>query len=102
MAFQCMAVMLPERVRKNLLSLRDPFRQVEVFSRIVHPKTLSDLGFVQVDIKRSVPRESMEIVKGPRYKKVFVGGIPASVGEGERKPKYPARPFFSVFFSCYL
>ena len=27
----------------------------------------------------------MEIVKGPRYKKVFVGGIPASVGEGEQK-----------------
>lgn len=34
-----------------------------------------------VEIKRSIPREKM--VKGPRTKKVFVGGIPTSVTEDE-------------------
>ncbi|KAI5081668.1 hypothetical protein GOP47_0002177 [Adiantum capillus-veneris] len=34
-----------------------------------------------VEIKRSIPREKM--VKGPRTKKVFVGGIPTSVKEDE-------------------
>ncbi|KAH7415847.1 hypothetical protein KP509_14G063200 [Ceratopteris richardii] len=42
-----------------------------------------------VEIKRSVPRESM--VKGPRTKKIFVGGLPTSVTEGEFKN------FFSQF-----
>lgn len=36
-----------------------------------------------VEIKRSIPRESM--VKGPRTKKIFVGGILPSVTEGEFK-----------------
>ncbi|MCO5612407.1 hypothetical protein L7F22_066674 [Adiantum nelumboides] len=36
-----------------------------------------------VEIKRSIPRESM--VKGPRTKKIFVGGLLPSVTEGEFK-----------------
>lgn len=36
-----------------------------------------------VEIKRSIPRESM--VKGPRTKKIFVGGILPSITEGEFK-----------------
>ncbi|KAH7283101.1 hypothetical protein KP509_35G060600 [Ceratopteris richardii] len=36
-----------------------------------------------VEIKRSIPREN--IVKGPRTKKIFVGGLATSVTEGEFK-----------------
>eukprot|EP00250_Pteridium_aquilinum_P014958 c22304_g1_i3 orf=421-1455(+) len=36
-----------------------------------------------VEIKRSIPRESM--VKGPRTKKIFVGGLLPSISEGEFK-----------------
>ncbi|KAJ7539569.1 hypothetical protein O6H91_08G019300 [Diphasiastrum complanatum] len=38
-----------------------------------------------VDVKRSVPRENMAAVKGPKTKKIFVGGIPPSVTEDEFK-----------------
>ncbi|KAJ7570788.1 hypothetical protein O6H91_01G135300 [Diphasiastrum complanatum] len=36
-----------------------------------------------VDCKRSIPRENMDALKGPKTKKIFVGGIPTTVTEEE-------------------
>ncbi|KAJ7550257.1 hypothetical protein O6H91_07G091100 [Diphasiastrum complanatum] len=36
-----------------------------------------------VDCKRSIPRENMAAVKGPKTKKIFVGGIPTTITEEE-------------------
>lgn len=38
-----------------------------------------------VEIKRSIPRESMDLIKGPKTKKLFVGGLPPSVADEELK-----------------
>ncbi|XP_057850488.1 heterogeneous nuclear ribonucleoprotein 1 [Cryptomeria japonica] len=38
-----------------------------------------------VEVKRSIPRESMDLLKGPKTKKLFVGGLPTSVSEEEFK-----------------
>eukprot|EP00250_Pteridium_aquilinum_P011981 c20432_g2_i2 orf=647-1504(-) len=50
-----------------------------VCERVIQDKHVLDGK--TVEIKRSIPREKM--VKGPRTKKVFVGGIPTSVTEDE-------------------
>jgi heterogeneous nuclear ribonucleoprotein A1/A3 len=36
----------------------------------------------QVEVKRTVPREDMEVKGVTRTKKIFVGGIPPSLTEG--------------------
>lgn len=38
-----------------------------------------------VEIKRSIPRENMDLIKGPKTKKLFVGGLPSSVADEELK-----------------
>jgi len=38
-----------------------------------------------VEIKRSIPRENMDLIKGPKTKKLFVGGLPPSVADEELK-----------------
>jgi hypothetical protein len=38
---------------------------------------------LQVEIKRSIPRENMDLIKGPKTKKLFVGGLPSSVADGK-------------------
>jgi hypothetical protein len=39
--------------------------------------------FLQVEIKRSIPRENMDLIRGPKTKKLFVGGLPSSVADGK-------------------
>ncbi|KAJ7561377.1 hypothetical protein O6H91_03G026300 [Diphasiastrum complanatum] len=41
-----------------------------------------------VDCKRSIPRENMDAVKGPKTKKIFVGGISPSISEDEFKDHF--------------
>lgn len=38
-----------------------------------------------VEIKRSIPRENMDLIRGPKTKKLFVGGLPSSVADEELK-----------------
>lgn len=40
----------------------------------------------QVEVKRTVPREDMEVKGVPKTKKIFVGGIPASLTDGNCSP----------------
>jgi hypothetical protein len=40
---------------------------------------------MQVEAKKSVPRENMTSSKGPKTKKIFVGGIPPSITDGMQK-----------------
>lgn len=41
-----------------------------------------------VEVKRTVPREEMSTKDGPKTRKIFVGGIPASLTEGKLKEHF--------------
>ena len=70
----------------------------EIYGKNVFKRMLLLIAtlIVQVEIKKSVPREKM--VKGPRTKKIFVGGIPTSITEGKQEAVYD----ISHVFLCYL
>jgi heterogeneous nuclear ribonucleoprotein A1/A3 len=37
---------------------------------------------MQVEVKRTVPREEMTTKDGPKTRKIFIGGLPPSLTEG--------------------
>jgi RNA recognition motif-containing protein len=49
-----------------------------------------------VEAKKSVPRENMAASKGPKTKKIFVGGIPPSITDGMQKVLLLALAFPSL------
>ncbi|XP_002990004.2 heterogeneous nuclear ribonucleoprotein 1 [Selaginella moellendorffii] len=59
------------------------FADSDVCDRVLRDKHVLDGR--TVECKRSIPRESMLVVKGPKTKKIFVGGIPPSITEEEFK-----------------
>lgn len=42
----------------------------------------------QVEVKRTVPREDMQVKGAPKTKKIFVGGLPVSLTEGITKEEF--------------
>lgn len=42
----------------------------------------------QIEVKRTVPREDMEVKGVSKTTKIFVGGIPPSLTDGKRSPTH--------------
>ncbi|KAL2650965.1 hypothetical protein R1flu_019093 [Riccia fluitans] len=59
------------------------FADPAVCDRVVQDKHVIDGRTVEA--KKSVPRENMASTKGPKTKKIFVGGIPPSITDDEFK-----------------
>lgn len=50
---------------------------------------VSIIQFVdQVEVKRTVPKEDMQVKGAPKTKKIFVGGLPVSLTEGIIKNEF--------------
>eukprot|EP00270_Netrium_digitus_P009746 TRINITY_DN2982_c0_g2_i2.p1 TRINITY_DN2982_c0_g2~~TRINITY_DN2982_c0_g2_i2.p1 ORF type:complete len:371 (-),score=59.00 TRINITY_DN2982_c0_g2_i2:260-1372(-) len=52
-----------------------------------------------VEVKKSVPQEKIEALKGPKTKKIFVGGLPTSLSSGELKEYFSK---FGTVVECQI
>lgn len=51
--------------------------------------SVSVMQFVyQVEVKRTVPKEDMQVKGSPKTKKIFVGGLPLTLTEGIIKEEF--------------
>jgi hypothetical protein len=65
----------------------DPSLHFTLFSKLPQLNSLACLQllnflFMQVEVKRTVPREEMTTKDGPKTRKIFIGGLPPSLSEG--------------------